>query len=148
MFHEILFNEIYFIGSTQYEVSMKIMNKPYQIRPEFQCSDEVKDLLPRMIEKDKTKRITAAQVLEHPLFNAVKVSPKFLKIMREEKLYMDKYFSSQDNVQPADMIESNPDPSQSDQTQLQPQFPPLFSESFNGLDINKESRQQIEVILL
>lgn len=38
MFHEMLFNEIYFIGTTQYEVSMKIMNKPYQIRNDLNCS--------------------------------------------------------------------------------------------------------------
>ena len=27
LFHEILFGEIYFIGSSQYEVSQKILNK-------------------------------------------------------------------------------------------------------------------------
>jgi serine/threonine protein kinase len=94
MFHEMLFNEIYFIGTTQYEVSMKVMNKPYVIKGEFNCSAEVRDLLPRMIEKDKSKRITAKEIIQHPLFNKAKASPEFIRIMAEEKAYMDKFFWS------------------------------------------------------
>jgi calcium-dependent protein kinase len=58
MFHEMLFGEIYFIGNSQHEVSMKILNKPYVLRADQVCSPEVRDVLMRMIEKDRTKRIT------------------------------------------------------------------------------------------
>lgn len=74
MFHELLFNEIYFIGSTQYEVSMKILNKKYEINAKYKCSDAIKDLLPKMIEKDKVKRIAAKDVIMHPAFDKIRNS--------------------------------------------------------------------------
>jgi len=35
------------------------VNKPYVLDGKYQVSTEVKDLLPRMVEKDRNKRITA-----------------------------------------------------------------------------------------
>ena len=56
LFHEILFGEIYFIGSSQYEVSQKILNKQYVLGTQHVLNNkEIRDLLPRMVEKDKNK---------------------------------------------------------------------------------------------
>lgn len=34
LFHEILFGEIFYIGNSQYEVTQKILNKPYALKPD------------------------------------------------------------------------------------------------------------------
>lgn len=88
MFHEMLFGEIYFIGNSQYEVSQKILNKPYQLKEGQVCSPDVKDVLFKMIEKEKSKRITGIQLIEHPVFKKVKTSKEYLDIMDREEKYM------------------------------------------------------------
>ncbi len=75
---------------------MKILNKPYIIKPEQKTSSEVRDLLPKMIEKDKNKRINPKDMLNHPLFNEVKGSSEFLKIMENERIFMLKFIEEQE----------------------------------------------------
>jgi serine/threonine protein kinase len=46
---------------------------------------EIRDLLPRMVEKDKNKRITAKQILQLPIFLRYKNDPRYVAIMDNEK---------------------------------------------------------------
>lgn len=77
MLHYMLFNKLYFIGSSQYEVTQNILKKKYVIT-DNSVSQQMKDFLYKCIEPDKAKRIKASDALKHPLFDNVKKDPKML----------------------------------------------------------------------
>ncbi|CAD8139098.1 unnamed protein product [Paramecium pentaurelia] len=97
LFHEILFGEIYFIGNSQYEVSQKILSKQYTLGSQHQCCKEIRDLLPRMIEKDKSKRITAKQILELPIFQKYKKDNRYLEIEEKERQFWQQFLKSENS---------------------------------------------------
>jgi calcium-dependent protein kinase len=59
-----------FQGENRQEVFMKIKEANYHFKhDEFDdCSDEVKDLLSKLLVADPGKRLTASQALDHPWF--------------------------------------------------------------------------------
>jgi len=73
-----LFNELFF-GFNRVEVEFNIKNNPYKIVNDSKISINSKDVLTKCIEKDCTKRITADNLLAHPLFDAVKAELALLK---------------------------------------------------------------------
>lgn len=75
MYHEMLFNELYFMGNSQYEVSQKICNVPYKVVRTNVITPNSQDILYKCIEKDRTLRATADQLLNHPLFDPIKNDP-------------------------------------------------------------------------
>jgi len=72
MYHQMLFGELYFIGSSQFSVTQNILKKPYVVSR--QISKESKDILERCIEKNPNKRISASEAMKHPLFGGLQGS--------------------------------------------------------------------------
>ncbi|EGR30357.1 protein kinase domain protein [Ichthyophthirius multifiliis] len=86
MYHEMLFNELYFMGTSQFDVSQKICNKAYIIKCENLISKQSQDILKRSICKDRSLRITAEQLYEHEAFSAIKKDSQILKIIQDSHL--------------------------------------------------------------
>ncbi|CAD8115054.1 unnamed protein product [Paramecium sonneborni] len=85
--HEILFGEIYYIGRSQFEVQQKILTKPYLLNDrKYKISEQFKNLLYKMINKDQKTRISAQEALMDPIFDFCKNDPRYLDIMKAEKL--------------------------------------------------------------
>lgn len=51
MYHEILFDELYFIGKSAFEVSENIIKKPYIVKKPHLVSKESQDFLYKCINK-------------------------------------------------------------------------------------------------
>ncbi|KAL4471012.1 hypothetical protein ABPG73_015563 [Tetrahymena malaccensis] len=83
MYHEMLFNELYFMGNSQYEVSQKICNVPYKIVRTNMISPNSQDVLIKCIEKDRSVRITADQLINHPLFDPIKNDPQIQSLINQ-----------------------------------------------------------------
>jgi calcium-dependent protein kinase len=61
-----------FYGQAPGEVFHKIKNEPlaFSYREFERVSDSAKDLISKLVEKDKNKRYNCKQALEHPWFKA------------------------------------------------------------------------------
>ncbi|CAD8077095.1 unnamed protein product [Paramecium sonneborni] len=109
LLHEILFGEIYYIGNSQYEVSQKILNKQYTLGAQHKCCKEIQDLLPKMVEKDKTKRITAKQILELPIFQKFKNDSRYLNIEAQERQFWELFLKNENNQTEEDLKKASKD---------------------------------------
>jgi calcium-dependent protein kinase len=82
-----------FEGKNQDEIFDKILKKDINItKDEWEdVSDEAKDLVKKLLERDVNKRITAAEALKHPFINKksrkVSVADKVTKISLKNSLY-------------------------------------------------------------
>lgn len=63
-----------FYGTTHDDVFEKIINEDYDLKElnECRCSDEVKDLISKMLVKKQSLRLNIEQTLEHPWFEKMK----------------------------------------------------------------------------
>ncbi|CAD8102450.1 unnamed protein product [Paramecium primaurelia] len=84
--HEMLFGELYYIGRSQYEVQQKILTKPYILHDQrYKVSDQLKNLLCKMVNKDQNARISAQEALMDPLFDFCRNDQRYLDIMELEQ---------------------------------------------------------------
>lgn len=58
-----------FDGEDNHTVIDKIQNHSFKIPADIELSDELKDILYRMLRKDFNKRINSNDILEHPFLN-------------------------------------------------------------------------------
>ncbi|CAK60221.1 unnamed protein product (macronuclear) [Paramecium tetraurelia] len=85
--HEILFKELYYIGKSQYDIQQKILTKPYLLNDQkYKISEQLKNLLCKMVNKDQNARISAQEALADPIFDFCKHDPRYLNIIEAEQL--------------------------------------------------------------
>ena len=67
MYHQLLTGQLYFMGQSHFDIRENIVNKPYQ-PPNIDISEESKDILKKMLQKNPKDRIDTIELLSHPLF--------------------------------------------------------------------------------
>ena len=70
MAHQILFDEIYFIGKDQFEIKKKVLNNQYILKPsqKAKISQEMQDFIAGCLKKNPLERLDAKTIANHPLF--------------------------------------------------------------------------------
>ena len=69
MYHEFLFNELYFFGTNRQEVRKNVIQKPYIIPLEPKYSEQSKNFLSCTIKKVVSERISGIELKNHELFD-------------------------------------------------------------------------------
>lgn len=68
MFYSMLFGTLPFNGDTEEETIDKIVNAPLKFQAKVPITNEAKELIKNMLNKDPNKRVTLLEVMSSPYF--------------------------------------------------------------------------------
>lgn len=83
MLHEMLFGELYFIGSSHMEVANNVQKKKYELKQPCHLSADTQDFLIRCLNKNPSSRISAVEMLSHKAFDQIRNLPQF-RVMQSQ----------------------------------------------------------------
>lgn len=94
-----------FGGDNDVEITQNVKKGKYDIdcEPFNRCSDACRDLIKKLLEFDKEKRITAQQALEHKFFQMYKIKQKFTEI--KDKSMTTKFIKNLKNYKKVSVIQ-------------------------------------------